>query len=120
MFSFDLKSGYHVNIAQEHWKYLGFTWKSHYYVFTVLPFGLSSACYIFTKLVRPMVGYWRAKGLRIIVYLDDGLCAVAGEDKALEASALVKATLENAGFVANVKKDLCGHQPSGCNGWGLL
>ena len=107
MFSFDLKSGYHhVDIAQEHWKYLGFTWKGHYYVFTVLPFGLSSACYIFTKLVRPMVGYWRAKGLRIIVYLDDGLCAVAGEDKALEASALVKSTLENAGFMANVEKSV--------------
>ena len=27
MFSFDLKSGYHhVDIAQEHWKYLGFRW----------------------------------------------------------------------------------------------
>ena len=107
LFSFDLKSGYHhVDIAQEHLKYLGLTWKGHYYVFTVLPFGLSSACYIFTKLVRPMVGYWRKKGLRQIVYLDDGLCVVAGEDKALEASALVKSTLENAGFVANVKKSV--------------
>ena len=64
MFSFDLKSGYHhVDIAHEHWKYLGFTWKSHYYIiFTVLHFGLSSAGYIFTKLVCAMVGYRRAKG----------------------------------------------------------
>ena len=47
MFSFDLKSGYHhVDIAKEHWKYLGFSWESRFYVFTVLPFGLSSACYI--------------------------------------------------------------------------
>ena len=79
LFSFDLKAGYHhIDIAEEHCKYLGFSWQKRYYVFTVLPFGLSTACYIFTKIVRPLVHYWRAKGLRIVVYLDDGLCAVAG------------------------------------------
>ena len=107
MFSFDLKSGYHhVDIAKEHWKYLGFAWGNQFYVFTVLPFGLSSACYIFTKLVRPLVKYWRAKGLRILVYLDDGLCAVGGESNALEASLLVCSTLEQAGFVANTAKSI--------------
>ena len=105
IFSFDLKSGcHHVDIAKEHWKYLGFSWESRFYVFTVLPFGLSSACYIFTKLVRPLVRYWRERGLRFIVYLDDGLCAMDGESNALEASTLVQSTLSQAGFVANVKK----------------
>ena len=105
LFSFDLKSGYHhVDIAKEHWKYLGFSWGSCYHVFTVLPFGLASACYIFTKLVRPLVGYWRRKGLRIVVYLDDCLCAVTGEERACEASALVQSTLENSGFVPNIEK----------------
>ena len=65
-----------------------------YFVFTVLPFGLSTACYIFTKLLRPLVRYWRAKGLRIVVYLDDGLCAATGHQSALEASELVRSTLE--------------------------
>ena len=92
--NFDLKSYYHhVDIAKEHWKYLGFSWQSRFYVFTVLPFGLSSACYTFTKLVCPLVKYWRGRGLRIIVYLDDGLCAMKGETNALEASALVRSTL---------------------------
>ena len=37
MFSFDLKSGYHhVDIAKEHWQYLGFSWQTCFYVFTVL------------------------------------------------------------------------------------
>ena len=64
LFSFDLKSGYHhVEIADIHRKYLGFAWNGKFYVFTVLPFGLSSACYIFTKLLCPLVWYWRAKGL---------------------------------------------------------
>ena len=54
MFSFDLKSGYHhIEIAEEHQTYLGFSWNlqgsqsSRYFVFAVLPFGLSTAPYIF-------------------------------------------------------------------------
>ena len=107
LFSFDLKSGYHhVDIAKEHWKYLGFSWHTRFFVFTVLPFGLVSACYMFTKLVRPLVKYWRGHGLRIIVYLDDGLCATKGETNALEASALVQSTLNSAGFVAHATKSI--------------
>lgn len=53
---FDLKSGYHhVDIYESCWKYLGFRWDleeiKSYLVFKVLPFGLSSACYFFTKLL---------------------------------------------------------------------
>ena len=63
LFSFDLKSGYHhVDICREHWKYLGFSWGGQYYVFTVLPFGLSSACYIFTKMVHPWSGTGEKEG----------------------------------------------------------
>lgn len=105
LFSFDLKSGYHhVDIAEHHCKYLGFAWGGQFYVFTVLPFGLSTACYMFTKLLRPLVCYWRAKGLRILFYLDDGLCAVAGRQEALRASQLVSTTLTKAGFVAHPTK----------------
>ena len=48
MFKFDLKSGYHpINILQEHQTFLGFSWVVNgvrkFFVFTVLPFGLSSA-----------------------------------------------------------------------------
>ena len=50
--TFDLKSGYHhVDIHKQSQKVLGFAWGQKYYVFTVLPFGLASACYIFTKLL---------------------------------------------------------------------
>ena len=60
LFKFDLKSGYHhIDIYPDHQKYLGFQWGTKericYYVFTVLPFGLSTACYLFTKLTRPLI-----------------------------------------------------------------
>ena len=91
MFSFDLKSGYHhVEIYEPHRRYLGFQWFSEgrvqFFVFTVLPFGLATACYAFTKLLRPLVKYWRMQGLRAIIYLDDGILAVAGKQAAKEAS----------------------------------
>ena len=49
LFKFDQKSGYHhVDTYPEHQKYLGFRWDNNntvqYYVFTVLPFGLATAC----------------------------------------------------------------------------
>ena len=71
MFSFDLKSGYHhVEIASEHQTFLGFSWKFHqaegcqYFAFSILPFGLSTAPYIFTKCVPPLEKYWRLQGVK--------------------------------------------------------
>ena len=59
--SFDLKSGYHhVGIFPSHQQFLGFSWtfpvgRTRYFAYAVLPFGLSSAPYLFTKLMRPLV-----------------------------------------------------------------
>ena len=69
-----------------------------------MPFGLATACYSFTKLLRPLVRYWRSKGIRITVYLDDGLAAVAGLQQAKDASSLVRETLASAGLVAHPEK----------------
>ena len=60
VFDFDLKSGqHHVDIFPEHRKYLAFSWEfvpghMRFFQFIVLPFGLSSAPYIFTKLLKPL------------------------------------------------------------------
>lgn len=60
MFKFDLKSGYHhVDIFEGSQTYLGFSWniegEDKYFVFTVLPFGIAVAPWLFTKLIRPLV-----------------------------------------------------------------
>ena len=94
LFKFDLKSGYHhVDIYPDHQKYLGFQWSINdsvgYYMFTVLPFGLSTACYLFTKLTRPLIRYWRGRGLKAIIYIDDGIVAVKGKDNARRESQMV-------------------------------
>ena len=45
------------------------------FFFTVLLFGLATACYAFTKLMWPLVRFWRDRGLRVVLYLDDGIVA---------------------------------------------
>ena len=70
------------------------------YRFVVLPFGLSSAPYVFTKMMRPLVRLWRSKGLKAVVYLDDGIYALQNEIEARTTSN-------------------CGHLPGDCSGLGL-
>ncbi|CAC5407366.1 unnamed protein product [Mytilus coruscus] len=73
-YKFDLKSGYfHYDVCTKQQTYLGFCWNNKFYCFTVLAFGLSSAPYLFTKCLRPIVKYWRENGVDIVLYLDDGL-----------------------------------------------
>ena len=56
--TFDLKSGYHqIDIHKDSWPYLGFSWghgvSRKWFIFQVLPFCVSTACYVFTKVLRP-------------------------------------------------------------------
>ena len=64
------------------------------YLFCVLPFGLSTACYVFTKLLRPLVKHWRSMRLRAIVYIDDSICASTSESEAEKAKDVVVSDLD--------------------------
>ena len=110
MFSFDLKTGYnhHYEIFQEHTRFLGFSWvfgnRTRYFTFQVLPFGLSTAPYIFTKCLKPIVNLWRSRGIFIVLYLDDGW---GRADSFVSCEAVAKAVKEDileAGLVPNVEK----------------
>ena len=76
---------------------------------TVLPFGLSSAGYIFTKVVRPLVAHWRKDGIKVTVYLDDGLGLADNEKVCYEQAERVKTDLILSGFVPN--RDKCIWKP---------
>lgn len=110
IYTFDICQAYHhIEVLPAHQTYLGFSWlykgQLQYFVFTVVPFGLSSAPYIFTKLTRELVGWWRKQGLKIVLFLDDG----AGTNKSLEACKIeshkVRTDIIASGFVPH--KDKC-------------
>lgn len=115
LFKFDLKSGYHhVEIFPEHRKFLAFAWDfGHgvlkYFQLAVLPFGLSSAPHLFTKLLKPVgpvVTSWRCKGIPMVIFLDDGLGGGANRIQAKINSLTVNADLLKLGFVINEDKSL--------------
>ena len=84
-------------------------------MFRVLPFGPSSACYVFTKLLRPWVSRWRAKGIRVIMYIDDGIVVSKSKSQCYEHRDMVVSDLERAGFVFNVNK--CCLEPCQTGKW---
>ena len=104
--SFDIKSGYHhIEIFESDQQFLGFSWVfdgvTNISSLQFLPFGLSVGPYIFSKVMRPLVKYWRSKAIRIVVYLDDGISAAKCQGNSL----LVRSDLFKSGFVAS--KDKC-------------
>ena len=111
MFKFDLKSGYHhIDINKTSQTYLGFSWKIdgkvRHFVFTVLPFGLKSAPFLFTKIVRPLLKYWRSHPIKIACFLDDGLSVAEPFSEAICNSQFVQETLQKFGFIENCEKSV--------------
>lgn len=110
LFAFDLQSGYHhVDIHPDDQQYLGFEWQGSYYTFTVLPFGLASAPFVFTKVMRELVGHWRGQGIRLLPYLDDFIFACAPDaggsnTTASSLSRQVVADCAAAGLILNLEK----------------
>ncbi|KAM4795634.1 uncharacterized protein WCC33_000698 [Rhinophrynus dorsalis] len=72
MVKIDLKDAYlTVPMAPSSQGFLQFLWRNQIWQFTCLPFGLSSAPWCFTKLLKPVVAFLRSRGVRLIIYLDD-------------------------------------------------
>ena len=62
-----------MDIFPDHPKFLAFSWHFgtnyvRYFQFTVLPFGLSSAPFMFTKLIKPLEAFWRLQGIPIAIF----------------------------------------------------
>ena len=74
LFAWDLKDGYwHIDLHPDFWTFMAFVWEGVTYFFAVLPFGCAPACWVFTKVVGVLVAACRARGLKCLAYIDDGL-----------------------------------------------
>lgn len=58
-----------------------------------MPFGLSTACFVFTKLLRPLVTRWRSMGHVSLVYIDDGISGARDRVSARAASLIERRIL---------------------------
>lgn len=119
MVNLDLKSGYHhVPMRKDHWTYLGFMWAGKTYFYKVLPFGLSSGPFIFTKLFRPLMARWRDMGIMVFIYLDDIL--IAAHDEVTAKRFLVKLSkICGIQVLLSILKNVFSNQPVSSKFWDL-
>lgn len=72
MTTWDLKAGYHhVLLAPHMWSLLGFQFRGKYYVFSCLPFGLSQAPYVFTRVMQCAHEWSKLQHHRLTSMIDD-------------------------------------------------
>lgn len=105
MAKLDLKDAYYsIPIAMEHRRYLRFAAGSELFEFTCLPFGLSIAPFVFTKIMRQVATYLRKLGVLCVVYLDDWQIFGESEKDCENAVTFTARTLEKIGFTINYNK----------------
>ena len=107
MVKLDLKDAYlSIPMHSSHRQYLAFRWRGRLWMFKTLPFGLNSAPYIFTKLMKPVIAILRRLGIRAILYLDDLLIMAQSREEAKRHLATALELITALGFIINTKKSI--------------
>jgi Reverse transcriptase (RNA-dependent DNA polymerase) len=110
MVKIDLKDAYFtVPVASEHQKFLRFVWRGNFFQYVCLPFGLCSAPRVFTKILKPVIAWLRAQGIRLVIYLDDFLLMAETIPLLLKHLDLAAGILRFLGFLINEKKSVFSH-----------
>lgn len=93
---------YRIRNAPDHHKYVGFSWVTNgqkmYFVFTFIPFDLTSAPFISTKSMRARVKHWREQAIKIACFVDDGSGTKHTYESTWKTSNLVLNSLKNLGL----------------------
>ncbi len=111
MFSFDISKGYyHIDLHPEAQKFFSFAFKcgeeTYYGYHTIVPFGVNTGPYLFTKLVRLLIKKWHSSGIHIFVFIDDGLGMAKTEVEASLFASIVRSDLAFFSFLEQVKKSI--------------
>lgn len=86
--------------------FLQFRWRDKNYKFLCLLFGLSSAPWAFTKILRVVVAFLRRRGIRLVIYLDDILLIGTTREETSLAVQQVKDLLESLGFIISATNSI--------------
>lgn len=69
-----------------------------------MPFGLATACFVFTKLIKQLVQRWRSLGIRCIPYINEFLFITSSTAEFTHVQAQVLGDFARAGFVLSAEK----------------
>ena len=101
----DLKDAYfHVPIRKAYRKYMRFTANGIVYQYRALPFGLSIAPRIFTKILVPILTLLRKALIRVHAYLDDWIMRLYNQVLSDRTAFLVVKLLRMLGWLINFPK----------------
>jgi hypothetical protein len=103
----DLQDAYlHVPIRKTHRRFLRFAFKGRVYQFQTLPFGLSSAPRVFTKITVALIAHLRKKGIHVHAFLDDWMFVNKDPNVLVDQMKFVLKLLERLGFLVNQEKSV--------------
>ena len=103
----DLKDAFFsIPIHINHKQFLWFIFKEKTYQFNCLPFGLSSAPWVFTKTLKPALAILRERGVHLIAYIDNLLILAEPRELILDHVTGTRYLSEGLGFIVNTKKSV--------------
>ena len=101
----DLKDCFwQMPVAKKHQRFLSFHWKGKNYSFRCLPFGLSIAPLIITKLYKPVIAHLQRRGFTVMIYIDDILILGKSKEECHRAVSETLETLSRLGVMVNDRK----------------
>ena len=117
----DLKDAFnHLKMKDEDKPFTRFTWRDFHFQWERMGFGIKTAPYNFTKVMKEPIGFLRNKGIRLIVYLDDILIIASSHQESIDHTTEIINLLISLGFMINwVKSSLEPSQVIEFLGWEL-
>ena len=101
----DLQDAYlHIRLHPSIWHLFAFTLGDRVFYFKVLPFGLSTAPWAFTRLMKAVKRKLRILGIVITSFLDDFIILARSYQEALDHTSIVISLLQSLGLTINWKK----------------
>lgn len=101
----DLKDAYHsITVATDSRDLLAFRHRNAFWRWNVLPFGLSTAPRLFTRILKAGLSPLRMAGVRYVQYLDDILIIADTQTESALHTELVATWLIRLGFQIGIKK----------------
>ena len=105
--SIDLKDAYLMfSMHEEVFDFLCFDWLGTRYCYICMPFGLTSAPRIFTKVLKAVLTFLRSRGIKASAWFDDIILSAKSISLLLEQLYFTKLLLKSLGFIINREKKL--------------
>lgn len=101
---FHVPSMTYLHVRPSHRRFFHFCYNGEHFQYRAMPFGLSSAPCIFTKLLDVVATHLRAILIRVHCYLDDILIQSFSFQQVESDIQIMVTTLQNHGFTVNWEK----------------